>query len=80
MHNCIEGAVEAFKKDGNSVDSIKAIGITNRKKHPAGTLMHLTLTFFQSARRPLFGTLSRERPSTTPLSGQILVLSPLLKN
>jgi glycerol kinase len=31
VHNCIEGAVEAFKKDGNSVDSIKAIGITNRE-------------------------------------------------
>ncbi|CAD0110140.1 unnamed protein product [Aureobasidium uvarum] len=32
VHNCIEGAVEAFKKDGNSVDSIKAIGITNREE------------------------------------------------
>ncbi|KAG9953577.1 glycerol kinase, partial [Aureobasidium melanogenum] len=32
VHNCIEGAVEAFKKDGNSVDSIKAIGITNQRE------------------------------------------------
>lgn len=32
MQNCIEGAVESFKKDGHSLDSIKAIGITNQRE------------------------------------------------
>ncbi|KAJ9630699.1 Glycerol kinase [Taxawa tesnikishii (nom. ined.)] len=32
VQNCIEGAVESFKKDGHSLDSIKAIGITNQRE------------------------------------------------
>lgn len=32
MQNCIEGAVAAFKKDGRSVDNIKAVGITNQRE------------------------------------------------
>lgn len=32
MQNCIEGAVEAFKKDGHSIDQVKAIGITNQRE------------------------------------------------
>jgi hypothetical protein len=75
VHNCIEGAIEAFKKDGNSVDSIKAIGITNRERYCDIVFSSFILTSEQSARPPLFGTLSQERHFTTPSSGQILVLS-----
>lgn len=44
MHSCIEGAVEAFKKDGNSVDSIKAIGITNRETNHLIDFVSMSLT------------------------------------
>lgn len=32
VQTCIEGAVEKFKKDGHSIDSIKAIGVTNQRE------------------------------------------------
>lgn len=32
VNNCIEGAVEQFKKDGHSIDSIKTIGITSQRE------------------------------------------------
>ena len=32
VEKCIEGAVKAFEKQGHSVDSIKAVGITNQRE------------------------------------------------
>lgn len=32
VEKCIDGAVAAFEKQGHTIDSIKAIGITNQRE------------------------------------------------